>query len=288
MPAPRLRLWVLLLVVSLVGFGTALPASPADNSARLYVNGQLLDMPAVEVNGLTYVPLHPLAELLRLDVNVAPSSPAGVAEIRVSRAGTVSGMILPAPALGCLGFGSTAAEMRKVAGQPDSVQSAGDRETWSYGLSRVTLRGNRVVEWVTADKPLGMNIGSPLPNAGLVGLGSTSQQVVDALGTPDAVCTAGSTQAWYYGLSHVVLSDGKVAWWCQVDRDLRTGGSRGLPTITTLARPLPTAPAVAKNGSYYGQISDATGRPKTVHVDGYYRKDGTYVRGHYRSAPRRK
>ena len=28
--------------------------------------------------------------------------------------------------------------------------------------------------------------------------------------------------------------------------------------------------------------------PKTVPVRGYYRKDGTYVRGHYRSAPRRR
>jgi len=43
---------------------------------------------------------------------------------------------------------------------------------------------------------------------------------------------------------------------------------------------------VAENGSYYGQISEKTGRPKTVHVRGYYRKDGTYVRGHYRSRPR--
>lgn len=48
------------------------------------------------------------------------------------------------------------------------------------------------------------------------------------------------------------------------------------------------APAVAENGSYYGEISPATGRPKTVHVRSYYRKDGTYVRGHYRSAPRRR
>lgn len=44
---------------------------------------------------------------------------------------------------------------------------------------------------------------------------------------------------------------------------------------------------IAENGSYYGQISVTTGRPKTVHVQGYYRKDGTYVRGHYRSTPRR-
>jgi len=50
--------------------------------------------------------------------------------------------------------------------------------------------------------------------------------------------------------------------------------------------PVTTGPPVAENGSYYGEISDKTGRPKTVEVRGYYRSDGTYVRGHYRSAPR--
>lgn len=42
----------------------------------------------------------------------------------------------------------------------------------------------------------------------------------------------------------------------------------------------------AENGSCFGDLSSATGRPKTVHVKGYYRKDGTYVRGHYRSKPK--
>jgi hypothetical protein len=46
-----------------------------------------------------------------------------------------------------------------------------------------------------------------------------------------------------------------------------------------------TTPQVAENGSSYGDISEQTGRPKTIHVEGYYRQDGTYVRGHYRSAP---
>lgn len=41
---------------------------------------------------------------------------------------------------------------------------------------------------------------------------------------------------------------------------------------------------VAENGSYYGQ-RNANGVRKTVFVRGYYRQDGTYVRGHYRSAP---
>ncbi|MFI4916964.1 MAG: hypothetical protein ACIAS6_10720 [Phycisphaerales bacterium JB060] len=41
---------------------------------------------------------------------------------------------------------------------------------------------------------------------------------------------------------------------------------------------------VAENGSWHGQ-PNANGVPKTVYVRGYYRRDGTYVRGHYRSAP---
>jgi hypothetical protein len=71
-------------------------------------------------------------------------------------------------------------------------------------------------------------------------------------------------------------------------------------TTTSPAPAAPKAPAVyqnspapqtynvarvAENGSYYGQPNQY-GVPKTVAVKGYYRKDGTYVRGHYRSAPR--
>jgi len=41
---------------------------------------------------------------------------------------------------------------------------------------------------------------------------------------------------------------------------------------------------VAENGSYYGEPNQ-NGVPKTVHVNGYFRSDGTYVRGYYRSPP---
>ena len=53
-----------------------------------------------------------------------------------------------------------------------------------------------------------------------------------------------------------------------------------LPTTTY---PSPTAPLCAENGSCYGDISPLTGTPKTVPVQGYFRSNGTYVRGHYRS-----
>lgn len=42
-------------------------------------------------------------------------------------------------------------------------------------------------------------------------------------------------------------------------------------------------PLVAENGSYYGEISDRTGLPRTIYVNAYYRSDGTYVRSYYRS-----
>ncbi len=66
-----------------------------------------------------------------------------------------------------------------------------------------------------------------------------------------------------------------------------TISARRQPTQSLYSPALaPTNPHCAENGSCYGDISALTGRPKTVPVEGYYRKDGTYVRGHYRSKPR--
>lgn len=45
-----------------------------------------------------------------------------------------------------------------------------------------------------------------------------------------------------------------------------------------------TSTNVAENGSWYGQ-PNAIGIPKTVLVRGYWRRNGTYVRGYYRSVP---
>lgn len=58
----------------------------------------------------------------------------------------------------------------------------------------------------------------------------------------------------------------------------------------TYATPAPSVvvAACAENESCYGDISADTGWPKTAPVSGYYRKDGTYVRGYFRNTPRRK
>jgi hypothetical protein len=39
----------------------------------------------------------------------------------------------------------------------------------------------------------------------------------------------------------------------------------------------------AENGDWYGHDNDGDGRTESVHVNGYTRDDGTYVRGHYRA-----
>ena len=55
-----------------------------------------------------------------------------------------------------------------------------------------------------------------------------------------------------------------------------------------IALPSRSTGGCAENGSCYGDVSSATGRAKTISVGGYYRRDGTYVRGHYRSSARRR
>lgn len=63
-------------------------------------------------------------------------------------------------------------------------------------------------------------------------------------------------------------------------------GGQAVPTATR--QPSTSAyPVRAENGDYYGRDNDGDGRVETVHVRGYYRRDGTYVRGHYRARPRR-
>ena len=67
-----------------------------------------------------------------------------------------------------------------------------------------------------------------------------------------------------------------------------TKSATASPTPTPVPTPVPGAGgACAENGSCYGDISALTGNPKTTHVNGYYRRDGTYVRSHYRSGGRR-
>lgn len=49
--------------------------------------------------------------------------------------------------------------------------------------------------------------------------------------------------------------------------------------------PSTSAPPACSGYSCYGQPSSTTGRARTERVDGYTRRDGTYVAPYYRSRP---
>jgi hypothetical protein len=85
-------------------------------------------------------------------------------------------------------------------------------------------------------------------------------------------------------------SIGRYVALCRTDV-LATNG-RCLKITSTAYRARPTVvpprlrpPLCAEDGSCYGDISNATLRPKTVYVRSYVR-DGTYIRSHFRSLPR--
>ena len=135
------------------------------------------------------------------------------------------------------------------------------------------------------------------------------------MGTPTTVWNFTTQQIWHYDYSTVTFTNGAVSEWSNISRNLRVvypGAAPAFaPPTQNQTRALYTQPAVAgnasshsqitqpnpgrtptlrtgsgvaENGSYYGE-PNKVGIPKTVPVRGYFRKDGTYVRGHYRSLP---
>ena len=108
------------------------------------------------------------------------------------------------------------------------------------------------------------------------------------MGTPTSLYDFGYGQTWYYGSSRVSFKNGAVSGWDNVARNLRVVYPGAAPAYAQPnpgpTRTLHTGSAIAENGSYHGE-PNKVGIPKTVRVRGYYRKDGTYVQGHYRSRP---
>ncbi len=123
-------------------------------------------------------------------------------------------------------------------------------------------------------------------------LGSTKNEVASIQGTPKCISNFGGVERWEFSDdSTISFHNGKVSGW----------RNQGLLRVrlesekAQTASPAPNCkdgkhneasvifPHVAENNSYKGEISSRTGRPRNKHVRGYYKKNGTYVRGHYRS-----
>lgn len=133
--------------------------------------------------------------------------------------------------------------------------------------------------------------------------GLTRQQVYQLVGRPNNVTATSYSERWFYAEFSYIDFDrsGVVSGWAETEYDRKYRGFGGFPidfgtNIAFVAPPpgpsagvqyAPYLPHLAENGSFRGELSSDTGRPKSVYVRGYVRKDGTYVQSHYRSRPRR-
>ncbi len=187
-----------------------------------------------------------------------------------------------------------------------------------YNISSITLDKNgKVIAWSNFNN-LPLFTGIKDPNFNSLEIGYDKSRVSKSLGTPTRIYLLGNNEEkWCYGQSIVFFKNNQVYNWEDKSEIANTFAQNSklqnktdtIQNITTPivknstnynpTKPLTTStqtssissessfsPNVAENGSYYGEKSKITGRPKTVKVKGYYRKDGTYVRGHYRSKPR--
>ena len=100
-------------------------------------------------------------------------------------------------------------------GTPDSI--IGD--TWGYDISSVYFDNDgKVKGWSDISNNLKMSIGDRVAGAVSFSLGSTKQDVINIMGTPDSII--GDT--WRYDFSSVYFdNDDKVKGWSDISNNLK-------------------------------------------------------------------
>ncbi|MFH2050523.1 MAG: hypothetical protein ABIJ12_13890 [bacterium] len=165
---------------------------------------------------------------------------------------------------------STKEIVLEILGKPDiKAKFKVGYERWAYGSSIITFNNTgNVIAWKQVDRDLKIKDGNRerrlTPEVSkLLNVGNSNQQ-----------------------MQKPSSRDGNM-WWCtkkdQGQYSYSPSSSYNIKNTNNYS-----GSSVSENGSYYGQISKKTGRAKTVHVNSYTRKDGTRVKSHYRSPPRRR
>lgn len=175
-------------------------------------------------------------------------------------------------------FGATIDEVLYVLGTPDSISKyeSLNEEVWRYGLSSITFKNGRVYEY-TGGQNLKIAIN---PNGKYLDIDESYK---------------GISKYYSYNRKQYSVEEEEDYYTVSPVRPIPSISINGIsPERISAYKHYKVKdyygnyhPFIAENGSYYGQISEYTGRPKTVHVRGYFRRNGTYVRSHYRSRPRR-
>ena len=119
-------------------------------------------------------------------------------------------------------LGSTTEEVLKVLGSPDKIDS-NNKYRWNYSLGYVNFDHDWGVNgWKNYNGQLNAALRTPEENAEAIDLGSTTEEVLKVLGSPDQI-DPNNSYKWYYSLGYVSFDhDWKVNGWKNYN-DVLTG-----------------------------------------------------------------
>ncbi|MBI9011485.1 MAG: hypothetical protein JEZ08_04585 [Clostridiales bacterium] len=146
-------------------------------------------------------------------------------------------------------LGSTTDEVLQALGSPTAVIE-GFESVWRYEASHVKFDGKGcVIEWKSVYRQLEHGLKKRIEGSDFIRIGSTSEEVLQALGSPDTVLAL-DQDVWHYKASHIKFRNNKVVEWRNQYRQLNEGmkspeeshyflniGSTEEEVLTTLGSP---------------------------------------------------
>jgi len=191
-------------------------------------------------------------------------------------------------------LGSSKNEVLEAMGTPTAVYNYYDEDDWKYDYSSIHFKNNKVIGYSNISENLKVCLTSDNNNrtAELQLLEDTEQarrksRYKEALSTEQTLLNnaircyvAGeSSKSLIYLYKVLSINDTNFS----ARKFITHIKQKQTNSTYTQQKEIKYTTPTAENGSYYGQLSTNTGNLKTVYVNGYYRKNGTYVRSHYRS-----
>jgi curved DNA-binding protein CbpA/outer membrane protein assembly factor BamE (lipoprotein component of BamABCDE complex) len=151
--------------------------------------------------------------------------------------------------IGTFSLGSSQEEVKSVMGTPTSISSFNN--SWDYEYSTVHFdSNNKVIGWSDISNNLKAFLGNAEVNA-TFSLGSSKQEVVDAMGTPTSVSTYDNS--WEYGYSQVRFNyNHQVTGWSDISNNLKVYLGDALPKTTFTV------------GSSKQEVIEAMGTPTSI------------------------
>ncbi len=115
-----------------------------------------------------------------------------------------------------LSLGATEAEVRQLLGEPAKTNVFAGETAYFYGRSQIKFLRGTLTQWYTVDQPLPMFLADAKANAAPIRLGSSTNEVLEAMGTPTGLIALNllrPQEIWHYGASSLVITNGAVESW---------------------------------------------------------------------------